>query len=93
MERVCRRFAVYVLWRNPRNTPASNSGVFGLTLDINATVEGLAVNGFTGDPVPIGSRSGAMTHRNDHRPASSHSGTSSVNQQGTQIAVSTFADA
>jgi alkylhydroperoxidase/carboxymuconolactone decarboxylase family protein YurZ len=28
--------------------------------------------GLTGDPVPAGSRSGAMTHRNDQRPASSH---------------------
>jgi Kef-type K+ transport system membrane component KefB len=37
--------------------------------------------GFTGDPVPVGSRSGAMTHRNDQRPASSHSGTSSSNDR------------
>jgi catechol 2,3-dioxygenase-like lactoylglutathione lyase family enzyme len=35
--------------------------------------------GFTGEPVPPGSRSGAMTHRNDHRPAASHSGARSSN--------------
>ena len=35
--------------------------------------------GLTGDPVNIGIRSGAMTHRNDHRPASSHRGTRSSN--------------
>ena len=37
--------------------------------------------GFTGDPVPVGSRSGAMTHRNDQRPACSHNGTSSSNER------------
>ena len=35
--------------------------------------------GLTGDPVPVGSRSGAMTHKNDHRPASSHTRTRSSN--------------
>jgi len=28
--------------------------------------------GLTGDPVPVGSRSGAITHRNDQRPISAH---------------------
>src|SRR6185312_4884411 len=35
--------------------------------------------GLTGDPVPAGSLSGAITHMNDHRPACSHSATSSPN--------------
>ena len=35
--------------------------------------------GLTGEPVPPGSRSGAMTHRNDQRPACSHAGTRSSN--------------
>ena len=37
--------------------------------------------GLTGEPVPACSRSGAMTHRNDQRPACSHSGTSSANSR------------
>ena len=37
--------------------------------------------GLTGEPVPVGSRSGATTHRNDQRPACSHSGTSSPNDR------------
>ena len=35
--------------------------------------------GLTGEPVPVGSRSGAVTHRNDHRPAAAHAAASSVN--------------
>ena len=35
--------------------------------------------GFTGEPVPPGSRSGAMTHRNDQRAAASQAGTRSSN--------------
>jgi hypothetical protein len=35
--------------------------------------------GLTGDPVPVGSRSGATTHRNDQRPSRSHHGASSSN--------------
>ena len=35
--------------------------------------------GLTGEPVPVGSRSGAMTHRNDQRPAAAHAWASSVN--------------
>jgi hypothetical protein len=34
--------------------------------------------GLTGEPVPPGSRSGAMTHRNDQRPACSQAGASST---------------
>ena len=34
--------------------------------------------GLTGEPVPACSRSGAMTHMKDHRPACSHAGTSSA---------------
>ena len=30
--------------------------------------------GLTGEPVATASRSGAITHRNDHRPNSAHSG-------------------
>ena len=35
--------------------------------------------GLTGDPVPVGSRSGAITHRNDQRRISAHTCLSSVN--------------
>ena len=35
--------------------------------------------GLTGDPVPVGSRSGAIMHRNDQRPISAHTCLSSVN--------------
>ena len=35
--------------------------------------------GLTGEPVPVGSRSGAMTHRNDQRPAAAHARASPVN--------------
>lgn len=35
--------------------------------------------GFTGEPVPFDSRSGAITQRNDHRPSAAHSGNSSSN--------------
>jgi len=35
--------------------------------------------GLTGEPVPVGSRSGAMMHRNDQRPAAAHAWASSVN--------------
>ena len=35
--------------------------------------------GLTGEPVPVGSRSGAMMHRNDQRPTASHAWASSVN--------------
>jgi MFS family permease len=35
--------------------------------------------GLTGEPVPVGSRSGAMTHRNDQRPAAAHACASPVN--------------
>jgi hypothetical protein len=37
--------------------------------------------GLTGDPVPVGRRSGAMTHRNDQRRSRSHSGASSLNSR------------
>lgn len=35
--------------------------------------------GLTGDPVPVGSRSGAIMHRNDQRRISAHTCLSSVN--------------
>ena len=35
--------------------------------------------GLTGNPVPVGSRSGAIMHRNDQRPISAHTCLSSVN--------------
>ena len=35
--------------------------------------------GLTGDPVPVGSRSGAIMHRNDHRRISAHTCLSSLN--------------
>jgi hypothetical protein len=35
--------------------------------------------GLTGDPVPVGRRSGAIMHRNDQRPSSAHNWLSSVN--------------
>jgi hypothetical protein len=34
--------------------------------------------GLTGEPVPVGSRSGATTHRNDQRPAAAHACASSA---------------
>jgi hypothetical protein len=35
--------------------------------------------GFTGEPVASGSRSGAITHKNDQRSCCSHNGTTSSN--------------
>ena len=64
------------LWVGPGSLAHSPARELGLT---TGTERHKIAIGLTGDPVPVGSRSGAITHRNDQRRISAHTWLSSVN--------------
>ena len=63
---------VRLLWRRIRDSPQPGRQV---------TCGHRIAMGLTGEPVADGSRSGAITHRNDQRSASTQRGTSSSNRR------------
>ena len=60
-------------------TAVTHTWGIGASSPAGATSRHMIAIGLTGEPVPVGRRSGAMTHRNDQRPSRSHSGASSPN--------------